>query len=40
MEQHFQGTEKKVEHNKNSDSFAAHFQQHFTKNQIHNNVSK
>ena len=29
MEQHFQNVAQKVPHNKNSDTFAAHFAQHF-----------
>ena len=29
MEQHFQDVAQKVQHNKNSDTFEAHFNQHF-----------
>ena len=32
MEQHFQYVAQKVQHNKNSDTFAAHFAQHFDQN--------
>ena len=31
MKQHFQHVAQKVENNKNSDSFAAHFTKHFTQ---------
>ena len=31
MEQHFQDVAQKVQHNKNSDTFVAHFNQHFNQ---------
>ena len=33
MEQHFQDVAQKVQHNKNSDTFAAHFAQYFSQKQ-------
>ena len=32
MEQHFQDVAQKVQNDKNSDTFAAHFAQHFDQN--------
>ena len=40
MEQYYQDVAKKVQKDKNSDTFTAHFDQKFDKNQPHNNAVK
>ena len=40
MEQHFQDVAQKVQYDKNSDTFAAHFTHHFDQNQLHNSAVK
>ena len=40
MKQHFQDVTQKVQHDKNSDTFAAHFAQNFDQKPTHNSVVK
>ena len=40
MEQHFQDVAQKVKHNKNSDTFANNFAQHFEQKPTHNSAMK